>query len=212
MKTKLVGELLREEREKDRLTIAQLAQYTKIRPEYIEALENNSFEGLPPATFVRGYVRTICTTLGINPNPVIAILRRDFTEAESGKLLPTQLGRKRKPRLFQGVVGWSALVVSAVLVAAGGYVLLQWAAAQRPPYLEIAEPEPFAEVAQTATITGLSDPDVVVLVNDQPAALRPDGSFSSEITFPQTGLITVKVSAQDAKGKRSEVELPVRVQ
>lgn len=211
MKTKQVGELLFEEREKHRLSIAQLAQYTKIRPEYIEALESNSFAGLPPSPFVRGYVRTICTTLGLAPDPVIALLRRDYTEAESGQLLPTQLGKRRRPRLFRGVVGWSGLVVSAVMVAAGGYVLLQWAVAQRPPYLEVSEPEPFAEVDKTAVITGLSDPDVVVLVNDQPAAIRPDGSFSTEITFPQTGLISVKISAEDAKGKRSEVELPVRV-
>ncbi len=211
MKTKPVGEFLREEREKHNLTISQLARYTKIRQEYLEAIESNAFAGLPPAPFVRGYVRTVCTTLGIQPEPVIALLRRDYTELDSGQLLPTQLRRKRKPRLFRGVVGWSALVVSAVVVAAGGYVLLQWAAAQRPPYLEVTEPEPFAEVSQTTVITGLSDPDVVVLVNDQPAALRPDGSFSTEITFPQSGLISITVSAEDAKGKREEVELPVRV-
>jgi cytoskeleton protein RodZ len=54
MKTQSIGELLRQEREAHRLPLPELAKRTRIRLEYLEALEHNQFDRLPAATFVKG--------------------------------------------------------------------------------------------------------------------------------------------------------------
>lgn len=211
MKTKRVGELLQEERERRHLSVAQVAAYTHIKPEFIESLENNSFSGLPPAPFVKGFVRTLCVTLGLQPDNMIALLRRDFKEVESGHLLPSDAWKKKPHRLFGGVVGWLSLLIGVVVIVAISYTGIQWFVAQQPPYLEVIEPKPFSDQSSQILVTGTTDPDAVVAVNGQIASLRPDGSFSQEVDLPSGGLITIQVEATDAKGKSSSLEIPVRV-
>lgn len=211
MKTKRVGELLQEERERRHLTVTQVATYTHIKPEFIQALENNTFAGLPPAPFVRGFVRTLCVTLGLKPENVIPLLRRDFKEEQSGHLLPNTSWSRRRPKLFGGVVGGMSIVVISVAVVSVGYVLMQWFASTQPPYLDVASPEPFSEHSGQTLVSGTTDIDAVVTINGQQASLRPDGSFSLDVDLPAGGLVTLRVQAEDSLGKSSVVEIPVRV-
>lgn len=54
------GSSLRDMRERRGISLNEVADQTKIRKDYLEALENEDFRRLPPAVFVCGYVRKIC--------------------------------------------------------------------------------------------------------------------------------------------------------
>jgi hypothetical protein len=64
------GAFLSAVRDLRRVTVARLAETTRINARYLEAIERDVYTDLPNAAFVRGYVRTIVRTLdAIPPGP-----------------------------------------------------------------------------------------------------------------------------------------------
>lgn len=68
--TKSIGEILREERLKHRLSLSDLAKRTRIRLSYLEALEDSQFNQLPAAIFVKGYIRAYGQVFGFDHKPL----------------------------------------------------------------------------------------------------------------------------------------------
>jgi len=68
------GALLRTAREKQGLHIAALAAAIKVAPRKLDALEHDRYDELPDATFTRALAQTVCRSLKIDPQPVLALL------------------------------------------------------------------------------------------------------------------------------------------
>lgn len=211
MKTKKIGELLRERREAHRLTVDQISRLTHIKSEYLHWIETNEFARLPPAVYVKGYVRTLAHVFGVEPEPMLALLRRDYKEDYAGVLSAQEQSSRRRPQLWHSSTKWSALFVGALLLTISLYIFGQWFLSQRPPLLIVDNFAELNEMSPTTVLTGRTSPEAIVLVNDQPAALRPDGSFSYELQLEQTGLVTITVEARDLRGKSTVLEKSVRI-
>ena len=61
-----IGNSLREARYRQQLELSDVEQATKIRARYLQALEEESFEALPAATYVKGFLRTYADYLGLD--------------------------------------------------------------------------------------------------------------------------------------------------
>lgn len=212
MKTKTIGELLQEERQRHKLSIEQLAQLTRVRVEYLRALEANQFTELPAATFVKGYIKTYAKLFGFDYAPLLALLRRDFKESAAGKLVPREFIKpvlKKKhvwTPVTMAVLGLGVIFTSLIL-----YVGLQWYTIQKPPTLEISEPKDDAFVEQEIMVKGSTVSDAIVTVNEQPVTLQPNGSFQTSIYIPRDGIYTLTVTATDRRGKTNIVQRSVHV-
>ena len=75
-----LGKTLRSAREAKGLTIAQLAEMTRMTATRIEELENENFANIPAAIYGRGFVKLYCGALGLDPKP----LCDEFTEIFNG--------------------------------------------------------------------------------------------------------------------------------
>ena len=115
-----IGVALREAREGADLSIEEAAWRTRIRPEYLRALESEDFDALGEAAFVRGHVLSYARFLGLNDEDVAALYDRDHADPASPL---QQLDRrvriaKRPPRprwLLAALVATCGLIaVSAV--------------------------------------------------------------------------------------------------
>ncbi|MDD2478793.1 MAG: helix-turn-helix domain-containing protein [Victivallaceae bacterium] len=69
------GESLREMRMHRNFSIDEVSDTTKIRKDYINALENEDFSRLPPAVFVCGYVRKMCELYAIPDDTASDIIK-----------------------------------------------------------------------------------------------------------------------------------------
>lgn len=212
MRTKTIGEILVEKRHGHRLPIDELARRSKIKVKYLLALEENRFEELPAASFVKGYIRAYGRIFNFDVKSLIAMLRRDYKESPKGKLVPREFIRPilKKRQLWTPIrmVAASLVGVFVVLLA---YVGLQWYNLNKPPSLEVISPTEDEFVSSQVVIEGKTTPEAVVVVNAQPVALQPDGSFSTQIYFPREGIATVTVEATDRRGKTSAVQRTVYV-
>ncbi len=66
-----IGERLEEARKRKGVTIREAAEATKIRGEYLNSFENNSFNINVPDIYVRGFLRSYSNFLKINADKVI---------------------------------------------------------------------------------------------------------------------------------------------
>jgi cytoskeleton protein RodZ len=71
-----VGEILRRERERQGLSIAHIAQQTRIRRQFLEALEKDDFSTLPGVFFARAFTIQYAQFLGLNTDEVQVALER----------------------------------------------------------------------------------------------------------------------------------------
>jgi cytoskeletal protein RodZ len=59
------GSVLREARERRRLSITEVARKTKVSQSSLSVLESGDIDGLPPDVFVRGFIRSYAKMVGI---------------------------------------------------------------------------------------------------------------------------------------------------
>ena len=70
-----LGALLRSERENRGLSHEQLAQITRLRKAFLEALENEEWENLPPSVFVKGFIRSYAKALGLDEGKLLDLYK-----------------------------------------------------------------------------------------------------------------------------------------
>jgi cytoskeleton protein RodZ len=63
------------------LTLQQVEEDTKIRVKYVQAMENEDFDVMPGATYVKGFLRTYSTYLGLDPEVILDEFRSRISPA-----------------------------------------------------------------------------------------------------------------------------------
>lgn len=85
-----VGEFFRQVRETKGLTVEEVASKTRIRSDFVKALEDGNFAKLPDQVFARGFVRSYARSLGLDEEDAI----NRFTES-AGSFYEKQGERER---------------------------------------------------------------------------------------------------------------------
>ncbi|RMF72029.1 MAG: DUF2914 domain-containing protein [Acidobacteria bacterium] len=133
-----VGETLKACRERRGLGLERVASETRIRREFLEALEEGRLEDLPGSTYVRGFIRTYASLLDLDPAPLLEQYAREEEQAiAAGRITPPpDLVEDLRTRIAErGRAGLSrrraigALTAALVLVACAA---LAWLALTRP--------------------------------------------------------------------------------
>jgi cytoskeleton protein RodZ len=66
-----IGNTLREARVRRNLTLQQVEEDTKIRVKYVQAMENEDFDIMPGATYVKGFLRTYSAYLALDSEVIL---------------------------------------------------------------------------------------------------------------------------------------------
>ena len=98
-----VGEFFRQVRETKGLTIDEVASKTRIRTDFVKALEDGNFAKLPDQVFARGFVRSYARSLGLDEEDAIhrfiqsaGSFYEKQDERERLKVLQVEEDRKRQ--------------------------------------------------------------------------------------------------------------------
>jgi len=143
-----LGDLLRRSREDEGLSLAQAEEATRIRREFLQALEDEEFARLPAPVYVKGFLRNYATYLGLDPQQVLALYAGPGSEIEP-MAPPAMLDEPLEPlslRRFWPV----SLVVLAIAILVIGW----WAYQQRYGTTPFAR----ATATPTSTLTATSAP------------------------------------------------------
>ena len=212
MQTQTIGDLLKSAREKAHFTLEDLSKETHIKLDYLVALEDNDFDALPAATFVKAYIRNYARLFDLDEKPLFAILRRDYEESVKGQLIPREvLHPQLKKKTLWSPVRLVLFSVVTVFVVFFSYAAWQWYQLSKPPELKVFSPEESEAVSSRVMIKGSTDANAIVTVNSLPVALQADGSFETELYLPQEGTNTVTIKASDKNGKSAVLQRNVEV-
>lgn len=112
-----VGARLRAAREAKEITLAQVAERTKVRPGILTAIEEDDHDSLPALTYTLGFIKAYARTVGIDPNEISEAYREESQKEDPVPTLvdmaPLENERIPSPRL----IFISAAII--VLVLAG---------------------------------------------------------------------------------------------
>ncbi|HEX4694268.1 helix-turn-helix domain-containing protein [Sphingomonas sp.] len=72
---KSAGDRLREAREAQGLTLADIANQTRVPTRHLEAIEQNRFDGLPSPTYAVGFARAYARVVGLDEKAIAAEVR-----------------------------------------------------------------------------------------------------------------------------------------
>ena len=78
----MVGYTLRQERERQNLSISDIEQGTSIRATYIEAIENGEYDQLPGKVYTKGFIKNYAKFLGLDADSVAKEFAADMHELE----------------------------------------------------------------------------------------------------------------------------------
>ena len=111
------GDKLKEARVKAGLTLDSAAARTRIRRDYLEALETMDSRGLPARAYAIGYLRTYARFLDLNPEAVVDQFKREV-DTETGRAQPTAAAKTRDPiKLPRGLFGATIILASVAAIA-----------------------------------------------------------------------------------------------
>jgi transcriptional regulator with XRE-family HTH domain len=115
-----IGDTLREARLRQGLTIKDVEDTLKIRGKYLQALEQDDFEVLPGPTFVKAFLRTYASFLGLEADVLVAEYSgANDTPSDAHRVQqsppPSPRTRARRSQPNYVVVAVVALIVIAVL-------------------------------------------------------------------------------------------------
>lgn len=209
---KTAGQLLSEARQKKRLSLEQVAERTKVRLEFLAAIEKDNYLVLPAGAYVKGFLQRYAQTVQLDPQTILAVFRRDYKEGKKGKIIPRDFIRPLSHRSsFFTMRNLRIGVISFILLIITGYAGSLWWRMQQPPPLNIYEPEEGETVASPIVISGKTSVDAVVFINSQPASLSRDGLFSAQVTFDQPGEQKIQIKAVDRKQRETAIVRKVKV-
>src|SRR3990167_11368716 len=76
------GEILSSQRKVKNISLKRASAKLLIKKEHLLALENEDWQSLPEATFVKGYIASYAKFLGLDPAKVLALYRREYDESK----------------------------------------------------------------------------------------------------------------------------------
>ncbi|EKD65596.1 MAG: helix-turn-helix protein [uncultured bacterium] len=204
------GQKLKEQRVAKGLTIEQVSKETKIKQSYLLAIEKGDYKRLPASTYTQGFVRNYAKYLGLSEEKILAIFRREFDEEKAFRVLPEGLVKKDFPLKKIRLADTVKIIIPLFLILLL-YILFQYRFAIINPPLDVVFPSEGETVfSRTVEVSGKTDPNVTVYVNDETASLDSDGNFKKTINvFP--GKTTIKVLVVNRFGKETIVERHIEV-
>lgn len=120
-----VGTALREARERQGVSVFEVAASLKLNPRQIQALEAGQFDALPGMAFVRGFLRNYARYLKLDPAPLLATLEAAVDES-AVRLAPPSNASGDMPRRGKGRVRRSLLPGVAAASLLFAVVLAGW--------------------------------------------------------------------------------------
>jgi cytoskeletal protein RodZ len=177
------GRVLKARRKELGKSIEEIAAETKIQKKYIELIENDSEKEISDPVFIEGFVKIYAKHLLLDEDKILALFRRQ-TKNPSRKGIDTGTAISPKEKSFNitDLINPNSLiiiVISLILLGLFSYIAIQFYNFQKEPVISITNPDQQSiEISEpTITISGETEKDTTVTVNEDKATVKDDNTF-----------------------------------
>lgn len=196
-----LGNLLKDSRRRKGYTLSDLEEKTRIKTQFLKAIEEQRWDALPEYPVVIGFVKNIAGSLDTSESLAVALLRRDYP--------PKKLSINPKPDITNKFVWGPAVTffvgLGIVVLIVLSYLTKQYFQFLSPPNLEILSPKENQIVKENEVrVVGKTNPNASVTVNNQPISLEETGDFVANLEIFE-GTNEIVVTATSRSGKETVV-------
>jgi cytoskeleton protein RodZ len=180
-----VGEQLKAERERQGLTLTDVATRTRVPMRHLESIEKSQFSDLPGSTYTLGFTRSYARSLDMDAAKIGAELRTELSQSGHDSYhVPAQNYEPADPsRVPSKTLAWTAAAIAVLLLA--GYLI--WRSMTLDSSPAASSPVAKADTPQTPSST--------------PAA-APSSPLDATGSVVLTATDTVWIKVYDANKKR----------
>lgn len=200
-----LGKQLKSLREQAGLGIEDLANKTGIQKKHLEWLEEEQFDLLPPAVYVRGFVTRWAEACASEAQDALLQFERMNALVLRGQNKERAWRLPIPPLVITGrMLVLSLLIVFAIFGAS--YLGLRYASISGAPSIEIISPFNLEEVTSSEwlIIEGNSRNLKSLIVSGRETTLAVNGSFRANIALNE-GVNTVRIEGEGRNGEKVEV-------
>jgi len=202
-----IGIILKKARERRRLTQDDVSKYIKIPVKYINAMETDHYEEFSDKVHSKGFLKLYCNFLGLSVEEVLALWRREYESYFDNRKKEKVETIATKIEFPKFLITPSVVIVTFLItcvLAFFGYLFYQYRNYTGAPKLTLYSPQENVVVDKSILdITGVTDLDSDLFVNNQKLILNPDGSFAESIKLKE-GLNTISIKSVNKLEKQTE--------
>lgn len=169
--------------------LEEIAKITKLSCKYLRAIEAGDLNSLPPEPYNYLMIKDYAKFLGLKGDDLVRLYRRDFQRLPP-KSTPARYRHQVTPQFILN------LFTAATFLVFIFYLVWQYYDYHRPPPLEVIWPTATSIGDSDIIVTGVTDSEATIKVNDQLVIVSPEGQFEYRIklTKPVTDIRVVSTS------------------
>ena len=206
-----VSDWLREARERQHITLSTIERETKIKKEFLEAIEKGNFTKLPSESYALGFVKNYAKYLNLPMGTIVPLFRREYNERMHVPIIPEFRRTQAKfNRSFIFTPKGIAVVLTIVIVAA--YIFYQYSSLIFAPTLVVENPKNSQVIAgNVVEVVGKTDPYATVYIEGDEVYVDLSGSFRKSV-YEFSGDAKITVIAKNRFGKESKKIINLKVE
>lgn len=207
---KKVSELLYEERIRKNVSLDDVEATTKIKKQFLEAIESGQLRTLPSKTYALGFVKVYAQYLGLPLSRVTALFKREYEDDEY-HVVP-EFRKKQHAFNKKKIFSPRGILIIAVGIILFAYLFFQYNSLFFNPSLTIITPRDKSVIsAETVEVGGKTDQYATVSVDGEDVYVDIQGQFKKSVfLFPGEKTITVIAKNRFGKETKKQITLTVK--
>lgn len=180
------------------LGIDEIAKKLKVPVKYLTAFETENINDFPSEPYCSLILKDYAEFLGLSGQEMICFFRRDFDQRKKIKAI------RRNFFAFTPQFTFSFTILILFLFFSG-YILTEYIKFNQPPKLKINWPADDTVLGASIEVTGATDPESTVKINDDLVIVDIDGTFQKKINIASSeAKITIESKSPNGKTTREE--------
>lgn len=208
---KNVSELLKNTRKQLGFSQDKVSSETKIKKPLIQALEEGNFSKFPSISTTKGFIKIYAKYLGLDPNKVGLLYKRESKEVESHMMVKKQK-KVKIPFMFNGRIAFTIFFILLMVIIMGIYAIHEYIVFKTPPTLNITKPKisSLSVYKPNIQIIGKTNAGNNVFIGGYKVTnINPNGSFNITVGL-QNGLNKIDISAVNPLGIKNSHVFDIR--
>ena len=205
---KTLGERLQEHRKEKGVSQEKAAKAMNINVRYIKQLEADRYDELPPDIYTMSILKNYAEYLNLTASTALDIYKKEkdiFEKTKRAKIKKTNVLLDRLSNFFLNPNLLKYLFIFIIIASVLIYIGWSINRIVSPPRLTIDSPtDNFVTSEHKVTISGQTESEVGLYINNRPILADRDGKFSLEIDL-QDGENMIKISAQKKHSKENSI-------
>ena len=197
-----VGTILKKEREKRGLLLADIEKQIKVREKYLKAIEEEDWNFFSSKIYITGILKNYSRVLNLDNKKILAFFRRDYEKKEEVKF-------KRKVEsdyLTPETKKFLKLGLAILILFFISYFIYQLKIYFSPPSLTILSPKANNfTIEKSVRISGKTDKDTSITIAGERIYQNKEGIFVYELSLNE-GKNKIIINLVGANGKKSTFE------